>query len=127
MLSVIAHLLICGPVSRRDALMLSRRHPLMGDWLENGDNFEMSDLRWCATPTEIVPADPWLLSLLRTNSCRTFGALFSEDRHRKDRLPAVPWRQIAKAYDDIIVPNHFLIEERLHRGNRSDRWASRDT
>ena len=84
-LSFIAHALVCGPDTRKNACYSNSRHPLSLKQFSNFREGDISDssrndsllsgglLRWCTTPSEIVPADPWLYSLLRVDSCFVWG------------------------------------------------------
>ena len=69
-LSVIAHALVCGPVTH--ALLPNSpgqiQHPL-------------SLLHWCSTRREFVVSDPWLYSFLKNNEhCFVYGALLPDKR-----------------------------------------------
>jgi hypothetical protein len=81
LLSFIAHALVCGPGSRAEAISLLFTHPLLASRFtryeidESPDQFSRGLLRWCSTPTELVPADPWLYSLLNTRSYAVGGIL----------------------------------------------------
>jgi hypothetical protein len=86
-LSFIAYALVCGPRSLEEALSLGYQHPLqfvpMSEYPTRlavlsgyrslyrkfGAPFTKGLLRWCATSAEMVPADPWLYRLLRSESC----------------------------------------------------------
>ncbi len=82
-LSFIAHALVCGPTSRADAFSLHNVHPLMIKQQSytryNEDKFELrlveNPLNWCVTKIEMIPADPWLFTLLGTESCIVYGTL----------------------------------------------------
>lgn len=85
LLSFIAHALVCGPTSPEEALSMSCRHPLQlvpVCWHNRDDlprsPFSKSRLRWCVTSTGMVPADPWLYTLLYSDSCLVYGALFRD-------------------------------------------------
>lgn len=105
MLSVIAYLLVCGPPAHREALSLSRRHPLVGRWRENP--LEWPDLRWCVTQTEIFPAEPGLFPLLRKNLCRAYGATFGNmpEKH----LSTLPYQQLVAGYSGAVIPSFFQV------------------
>ncbi len=87
-LSFIAYALVCGPTSCVEAMsLLVRRHPLVMEPIIKQSNhndyypvFAMSFLKWCATSNEMVPADAYLYSLLKKESCLVFGALFFHPR-----------------------------------------------
>ena len=81
-LSFIAHALVCLPTTRDEALLCRASHPLARlqtrslvcnsqELLTNGL------LRWCITPTAIVPVDPWLCSLLDADIYLVHGAMQS--------------------------------------------------
>lgn len=85
-LSFIAHALVCGPKSLEEALSTRREHPLKleqfsvygygyGPEDEIEAPFANGRLRWCATSAAMVPADPWLYTLLSSDSCLVYGAL----------------------------------------------------
>lgn len=82
-LSFIAHALICGPSSRTDAFTLRPEHPLRlkqqdsSRYMDDKFNLRLVEkpLDWCVTSTEMIPADPWLYTLLGTESCTVFGVL----------------------------------------------------
>ncbi|MGZ4995924.1 MAG: hypothetical protein ACXV79_17370 [Methylobacter sp.] len=89
-LSFIAHALVCGPISRVEAHVLgnlSNPYPLiMHEGRGKKGYFDMfalgsheSLLRWCSSSRTIVPADPWLYSLMYTDSCLVFGGLGFKD------------------------------------------------
>ena len=86
MLSFIAHALVCGPTSCIEAnSSLSCRHPLGKKLIVSNHTdvypvFAKSFLRWCATSDEMVPADEWLYSLLKTESCFVYGAVSFDNR-----------------------------------------------
>jgi hypothetical protein len=86
MLSFIAHALVCGPTSCMEAnSTLSCRHPLGEKLIVSNHTdvypvFAKSFLRWCATSDEMVPADEWLYSLLKTESCFVYGAVTFAER-----------------------------------------------
>ncbi len=91
LLSFIAYALVCGPLSCFNAMSLSeRRYPLSKKLIlhdntlpvkrDGCSSFSEGLLRWCATSSEMVPADAWLYSLLKTESCFVYGAL-SFDQH----------------------------------------------
>ena len=80
MLSFIAHALVCGPRSRSESLSVQNGHPLRPDQFSGfGYAMDLQDhedsplamgrLRWCSTSSHVVPADPWLYSLLGAESC----------------------------------------------------------
>ncbi len=87
-LSFIAYALVCGPTSCVEAMsLLVRRHPLVMEPIIKQSNhndyypvFAMSFLKWCATSNEMVPADAYLYSLLKKESCLVFGVLFFHPR-----------------------------------------------
>jgi hypothetical protein len=86
MLSFIAHALVCGPASQVEALSQLPTHPLLGDPISRQEaydvaGFSWSPLRWCATSTKFVPADPWLYALLDTKSCLVYGTIDFGDRY----------------------------------------------
>jgi hypothetical protein len=118
-LSFIAYALVCGPVSRADAMSLFHVHPLqfapVSQYATRGsvrNAFSKGLLRWCATATEMTPADPWLCSLLGATTFLVYGAISHSHRDtetddRPDRLglPAglaiLPWYGwIDRDYDD---------------------------
>ena len=79
--SFIAHALVCGPTSQIGALSDSQGHPLrLGPFFPDHERHAIETLfayglRWCATPNEMVPPDPWLYTLLNSESCLVYGAL----------------------------------------------------
>lgn len=75
-LSFIAHALVCCPTSRAESHMPGRQlkpHPLVLHQEEGENGFRNSLLRWCSSFNAVIPADPWLYSLLQTNTCFVFG------------------------------------------------------
>jgi len=118
-LSFIAHTLVCGPTSRADAFSLQTNHPLRlkqhGDIRYREDRFELrlveKPLDWCVTPTEMIPADPWLYTLLDTDSCVVFGVLshrtYSLNKFLADEESLVA-QEIIKA-DGAIFSYHGII------------------
>lgn len=80
-LSFIAYALVRGPASALEARSSRNRSPLQlhpfstYDDPSRGGPFSHGRLRWCATAAEMVPADPWLYSLLNAGSCVVCGAL----------------------------------------------------
>jgi hypothetical protein len=92
-LSFIAHCLVCGPTSRAEALSLGHRHPLAVKQISQyGDThggrdvsdertppFSFGRNRWCVSQTAMVPADPWLYTLLNATSCCIYGTLYIDD------------------------------------------------
>jgi hypothetical protein len=78
-LSFIAHALVCGPETREGSFSSQGRHPLSLEQFSTYDRRSPKSplsaglLRWIMTPSEMVPADPWLYSLLRTESCFVWG------------------------------------------------------
>ena len=89
LVSFIAHAIVCGPTAplSRHPKGHDCRYPLApsrfseyertqgksSNWLSRGL------LRWCATDSECVPADPWLYSLLKNRSCLVYGVLDSNN------------------------------------------------
>jgi molecular chaperone HtpG len=132
-LSFIANVLVRGPTSHVDARKVHSGHPLQrllpvsctgSDPVKQGlTAFERGNLRWTVTPTEMVPADPWLYQLLRSDTClvyglmavdRRFGAL--SDLVFSDQLLApilplgcatVPW--VGCVDDDRAGPEHSAV------------------
>ncbi|MEI6848051.1 MAG: hypothetical protein WCK32_08505 [Chlorobiaceae bacterium] len=86
-LSFIAHALICGPKSYAEALSLRYLHPLLENQFKfrigYGESF-ISDLKWCFTSDLFIPIDPWLYSLLNTESYCVFGGLGSHEPNSLD-------------------------------------------
>ena len=77
-LSFIAHALVCSPTSRSVAhasIKYFKPHPLVMYDIDGDRAFCNSLLRWCSFPEYVIPTDPWLYSLLRTDSCLVFGAI----------------------------------------------------
>jgi hypothetical protein len=77
-LSFIAHALICSPTSRTKAHVLGEQpkpHPLVTYTARSKDRFGNGLLRWCSSSRAIIPADPWLYSLLQTEACLIFGGI----------------------------------------------------
>jgi len=71
-LSFIAHALVCGPTSQTEALEQGKSsHPLVINKIEFYDNL----LRWCSSSNAVIPVDPWLYSLLRTDACIIIGGV----------------------------------------------------
>jgi hypothetical protein len=118
-LSFIAHALVCGPEARKDALYSNHWHPLslkqfsiirereLSDGFVN--NFQLSDglLRWCTTPTEIVPADPWLYSLLGAGYCFVWGIFDLDLEHGGYRnFPKVDFSQTKS--DNLAMLNWHI-------------------
>jgi len=80
MLSFIAHALVCGPTGHNSTYSsdASRmRHPLTPKALAHAerDSFSEALLCWCSTCDKMVPADPWLYSLLHADTCLVLGHL----------------------------------------------------
>lgn len=92
-LSFIAHALVCGPLSREEALLPGRGYPMRmrqvsdytisrdGDY--HGDDwekpFENCRLRWVADSAGFIPSDPWLFGLLATSNCLVLGSVSQEN------------------------------------------------
>jgi hypothetical protein len=83
-LSFIAHALVCGPTSLAGVLSSDHGHPLRPeqrvDYPWHGRRqaqqpLSAGRLGWCATSTNMVPAEPWLYSLLETQYCVAYGSL----------------------------------------------------
>ncbi|MFZ4525459.1 MAG: ATP-binding protein [Chlorobium sp.] len=85
-LSFIAHALVCGPTSCAEAISsLKHNHPLDKSKFSQydvGDHHPVFSsehhIKWCITSDEMVPADAWHYSLLKTESCFIYGT-FSQD------------------------------------------------
>jgi len=117
-LSFIAHALVCGPSSRAEVegivpIEKFKSHPLvMHDSPRDFDGpySPRSLLRWCSSFYAVIPADPWLYSLLRTNTCLVFGTgnIKSEDNLRcfQKLLPSI---QLHK-YQTILPWNAFIMD-----------------
>lgn len=86
-LSFIAHSLICGPTSRAESHMSGKQlkpHPLVR-YEEKGENgFVNSLLRWCSSLHAVIPADPWLYSLLQNDMFLVFGRVGCGYGHLKE-------------------------------------------
>jgi molecular chaperone HtpG len=83
--SFIAHSLVCGPMSCIDAVSSRKKiHPLMRYHSEEGLTVS-ADLRWCVTSAEMIPADPWLYSLLNVDSCLLWGDISKSNSYYKSK------------------------------------------
>lgn len=85
-LSFIAHSLVCGASQWRDLLFQQHGYPLRragasAHPFNNSSLFASAQLRWCTTFEHMVPADPYLYSLLDTESCVLFG-VFDDKLHQ---------------------------------------------
>ena len=75
-LSFIGHALVCAPASRLEAHVPKKHqkpHPLVFHEEGGKEVFTESRLRWCSSSTALIPADPWLYSLLQANACIVAG------------------------------------------------------
>lgn len=81
-LSFIANALVCGPMSFDEAIANQHSFPLTSKVYTklSDDKLEISGrhLSWCVTRTEMVPADPWLYSLLNASTCFVSGTICDE-------------------------------------------------
>lgn len=129
-LSFIAHALICGPETRKDALQSECRHPLslkqfstvrernISNSSQNNSLLSDGLLRWCTTPTQIIPADPWLYSLLGEDSCFVWGIFDLDFYHCGSRiLPSMAPEQ-AEVRDCAMLNWHFGAE--FHESDRKE-------
>lgn len=125
--SFIAHALVCGPKAREGSFSAQGRHPLSLEQFSTYDSrtpkspLSAGLLRWIMTPSEMVPADPWLYSLLRTESCFVLG-VFDLDLEKGElrNIPPVAFEQTA-AMSCAMVHWHGKLE--LHGSSRSERAA----
>ncbi len=98
-LSFIAHALVCGPSSRSEAHSSRGGFPLRLEQFTVYDEirrrrrirrirapFAEGLLRWCISSAEMVPADPWLYSLLKAESSLIYGSLRPLERRARERL-----------------------------------------
>jgi hypothetical protein len=93
-LSYIAHALVCGPVSREEALSSHATHPLAPELAPINRGLDESlltkgYLRWCITPSGMVPADSWLYSFLGANSCLVYGAIARNQWRTAPYIPSL--------------------------------------
>jgi hypothetical protein len=100
-LSYIAHALICGPSSRDEALSTYALHPLSPpripeiSHVDDDQPLSMGCLRWCVTLDGMVPADPWLYSLLGATSCLVYGAIVREEWGTSPYIPLLDQTSLA--------------------------------
>ncbi|MFZ2644007.1 MAG: ATP-binding protein [Verrucomicrobiia bacterium] len=131
-LSFIAYALVCGPTSRSESLSAKRVHPLgLKQFAEFGDNtsglkdsvkspFAFGRLRWCSTPTSMIPADPWLYTLLKAELCFVYGAFELGGNELLDK-PEV-WGAVSRALEPTgcsLLHWHSFV--RHHGSNREER------
>jgi molecular chaperone HtpG len=97
LLSFIAHALVCGPTSQSEALSGKRRHPLTIGLVLRYDEqrarrspFQRGLLRWCSTSKEMVPTDPWLYRLLKSETCLVYGSLSFDSASSRLSSSAMP-------------------------------------
>lgn len=86
-ISYIAHSLVCGPKNYSEALSEHNKHPLAmtqrplpttnQSTFREKSPFANAQLRWCVTAERMVPADPWLHTLLNTQTLLIYGILSS--------------------------------------------------
>ncbi|NTW54651.1 MAG: hypothetical protein HGB15_07815 [Chlorobaculum sp.] len=114
--SYIAHALICGPTSQKDALLENNRFPLKPYPVYNVSSksydealFDKGLLRWCATSVEMVPADQWLFILLKSKSCFLYGSERSEKYHDADTDFALIDLIIRNSNNHAILPLNLMI------------------
>lgn len=121
-LSFIANALVCGPMSFDEAIANQHSFPLATKNYTKieDDKLEISgrQLSWCVTRSEMVPADPWLYSLLNVKSCFVAGTISDDlmqlgattneiiSRHAKHEDVAVyiDHNTISHAEDDERLP-----------------------
>ena len=118
-LSYIAHALVCGPQSTEEALLRLREYPLKLEQFSNyeggpkmGEPFVQGRLRWCATSKAMVPADPWLYTLLGSDSCLVYGALIQGDDvlYLDEDFVAAALRQQARTAGFSILSWHACFD-----------------
>lgn len=138
MLSFIAHALVCGPLSFREALSNRPAHPLRKSTLSSltrheTTRFSEGRLRWCSSHNEVVPADEWLYSLLTTKKCVVYGVVSPKEpappfdasvaaafqaESAKEDLAVLPWHHVVsrdKTGKSIHLPAEML-QEIIFRG-----------
>lgn len=127
-LSFIAHALVCGPKSTAEALSPHRGHPLKLQQVSKYDAqfdiktsefqspFAKGLLRWCATSEAMIPADPWLYTLLGSDSCLVYGTLGQILSHFAAPVPAELLQQ-ARAAGFAILPWHGYLAINSAAGN----------
>jgi hypothetical protein len=116
-LSFIAHALVCGPESPDEALSTRCRHPLtpvpFSEYRKRPvpkAPFAEGLLRWCASAEAMAPADPWLYTLLSSESCFVYGALcLDEPLLGEQPIPAISLQR-APAAGIAILPWHVCLE-----------------
>jgi molecular chaperone HtpG len=110
-LSFIAHALVCGPTSQIEAHAAGHLHPLsVGPvfYYKHESTlkfpFAYGLLRWCATSEAMIPADPWLYTLLNAESCFVYGALFLDQPDYLISTSIVPslLKQVASAGQSVL-------------------------
>lgn len=114
-LSFIAHALVCGPTSRSEAFASRLGHPLrpssrrLNRYTEY--NFTLSvlemPLAWCVTSREMIPADPWLYSLLNADKCIVFGVLSNKETTLNQFLAD----KLSMISDKIITPDSAIFSQ----------------
>jgi len=80
----IAYNLVCGPESQADALTYENKYPLcvLKKLFYRNNNIGSPIQYICATATEMVPADPWLYTLLSSESYISCGVIY---KHRESQ------------------------------------------
>jgi hypothetical protein len=128
MLSFIAHMLVCGPMSRKEALSVNYQHPLQWnplsvnyqhplqwnplyvtlyhDGFDEPSPFAHGLLRYCVASTEMVPADPWLYSLLNTKLCIVYG-LFGRERFSPKNVDLINMLEQTEMNGGVVLPWHL--------------------
>jgi hypothetical protein len=117
MLSFIAHTLVCGPMSRKEALKVKRWYPLQEWPVTQYEKYHFASrpdlhlLRYCSTSEEMVPADPWLYTLLNAESSLVYGSIISNRLHPSElmlfNIDPVGATEIGKY---AILPWHVVID-----------------
>ena len=110
--SYIAHALICGPISQKEALLEEKVYPLKINPVYNYNLRRVSILlpknallRWCATQSGMVPADPWLFMLLNSESFLLCGLIdFNDSTINIVRTPAIKLLKLTSPYNQAILP-----------------------
>ncbi len=110
-LSFIAHALVCGPKSPEEALSSRGEYPLKFKQFTEYENvneieapFAKGLLRWCVTSEAMVPADPWLYTLLKSNSCLVYGVLSLDKPLLHEHPPEEDLLEQARSGGFAILP-----------------------
>ncbi len=114
MFSLIAHALVSGPMSCREALSNLPAHPLREPNRSDlhHKEFESGRLRWCATNDEVVPADKWLYSLLRTNRCLVYGVFGADKSPMLNFVLEAAFENESSKKRPVVIPWHGIISSR---------------